>query len=185
MDFVFRDEEEAYRQELRRFAGKALAPHYQADDRAGKLRDGLVAEMAGMGLTGLRLPERYGGQEAGAVVAGMAAEEVGRADVNATYVIVLTALIGDILVRHGSEEQCAAWLPPIAAGRVLPALCVTEPGHGTDAGNLEMSARPDGDGWRLHGRRPRSPWVPMRTRPGARADRWGGGAWCQRLLRRA
>ncbi|NVI88165.1 acyl-CoA dehydrogenase family protein [Actinomadura sp. BRA 177] len=151
MDFVFRDEEEAYRQELRRFAGKALAPHYQADDRAGKLRDGLVAEMAGMGLTGLRLPERYGGQEAGAVVAGMAAEEVGRADVNATYVIVLTALIGDILVRHGSEEQCAAWLPPIAAGRVLPALCVTEPGHGTDAGNLEMSARPDGDGWRLHG----------------------------------
>lgn len=151
MDFAFDAEQEAYRLEVRRFAARALAPHYQADDRAGRLRDGLVAQLAEMGLTGLRVPVRHGGQGAGAVVAGMAAEEVGRADVNATYVIVLTALISDILVRNGTEEQCATWLPPIAGGRVLPALCVTEPEHGTDAGNLEMSARPDGDGWRLHG----------------------------------
>ncbi|CNG12791.1 Probable acyl-CoA dehydrogenase FadE [Mycobacterium tuberculosis] len=151
MDFAFTTDQEAYRQEVRRFAARALAPHYQAGDRTGRLPDGLIADMAGMGLTGLRVPERYGGQDAGAVVAGMAAEEVGRADVNATYVIVLTALIGDILVRNATEAQCAEWLPPIADGRVLPALCVTEPEHGTDAANLRMSARPDGDGWRLEG----------------------------------
>jgi cyclohexanecarboxyl-CoA dehydrogenase len=151
MDFAFGEDEEAYRQELRRFAEKALAPHYQADDKAARLRPGLVTEMAGMGLTGLRIPERHGGQEAGAVVAGMAAEEVGRADFNATYLIINTALISDILMRNAGPEQQAAWLPPIAAGAAVPALCVTEPGHGTDAARLQVQARADGDGWRLEG----------------------------------
>lgn len=71
MDFAFDDEQQAYRQELRRFAAKVLA-HYQADDRIGRLRPGLVTDMTEMGLTGLRIPARYGGQEAGAVVAGRA-----------------------------------------------------------------------------------------------------------------
>ncbi|TVT47111.1 acyl-CoA dehydrogenase [Amycolatopsis rhizosphaerae] len=151
MDFRFSEEEEAYRRELRRFAAKVLAPHYQADDKAAKLRPGLVADMAAMGLTGLRIPERHGGQGASAVLAGMAAEEVGRGDFNAAYLIIVSALVSDVLARHAREEQQADWLPPIASGQVVPALCVTEPGHGTDAAALETRAEPDGDGWRLTG----------------------------------
>jgi cyclohexanecarboxyl-CoA dehydrogenase len=151
MDFGFDDDEEAFRRELRSFAGTVLAPHYQADDRTAKLRPTLVTELAGMGLTGLRIPERFGGQEASAVIAGMAAEEVGRADFNATYLIINTALISDVLVRNATAEQQQRWLPPIASGEVIPALCVTEPGHGTDAASLTLAAEPDGDGWRLTG----------------------------------
>jgi len=151
MHFGFEDDEESFRQELRRFATKVLAPHYQADDRAARLRPTLAAEMAGMGLTGLRIPERFGGQEASAVIAGLAAEEVGRADFNATYLIINTALISDVLVRNAGEQQQAQWLPPIASGEVVPSLCVTEPGHGTDAANLGLRADADGAGWRLTG----------------------------------
>jgi len=151
MHFGFEDDEESFRQELRRFATKVLAPHYQADDRAARLRPTLAAEMAGMGLTGLRIPERFGGQEASAVIAGLAAEEVGRADFNATYLIINTALISDVLVRNAGEPQQAQWLPPIASGEVVPSLCVTEPGHGTDAANLGLRADADGAGWRLTG----------------------------------
>ncbi|GLY68813.1 acyl-CoA dehydrogenase family protein [Amycolatopsis taiwanensis] len=151
MDFTFAEDEQAYRQELRRFATKVLAPHYQSDDKAARLRPQLVADMAGMGLTGLRIPERHGGQEAGAVIAGLAAEEVARGDFNATYLIIVSALVSDILTRNATEEQQAAWLPPIASGEVVPAFCITEPGHGTDAATLEMTAEPDGDGWRLTG----------------------------------
>lgn len=151
MDFVFDADEASYQQELRRFAGKALAPHYQPDDRAARLRPELVTDMANMGLTGLRIPEEHGGQNAGAVIAGMAAEEVGRADFNATYLIINTALISDIIARNGTAEQQSAWLPAIASGSALPALCVTEPGHGTDAAGLELKAVPDRDGWRLYG----------------------------------
>ncbi|TWP33905.1 acyl-CoA dehydrogenase family protein [Leekyejoonella antrihumi] len=151
MDFGFDPDEEAYRQALRQFALKSLAPHYQGDDKAARLRPGLVADMAHMGLTGLRIREEYGGQEAGAVVAGIAAEEVSRADFNAAYVIVITALISDVIERNASTAQRASWLPPIASGETLPALCVTEPGHGTDAAQLEMRAVRDGEQWRLDG----------------------------------
>ncbi|SFQ50342.1 acyl-CoA dehydrogenase family protein [Amycolatopsis rubida] len=151
MDFTFTGDEDSYRRELRRFAAKVLAPHYQSDDKAAKLRPQLVADLASMGLTGLRIPERHGGQEASAVVAGMAAEEVAHGDFNAAYLIIVSALVSDILTRNATEEQQAAWLPPIASGEVVPAFCITEPGHGTDAAKLEMKAEPDGDGWRLTG----------------------------------
>jgi cyclohexanecarboxyl-CoA dehydrogenase len=151
MDFTFSDEVEAYRQELRRFATKVLAPQYQTDDKAAKLRPELVAGMARMGLTGLRIPEQYGGQDASAVVAGMAAEEVARGDFNATYLIIVNALVSDILARNASAQQQAAWLPDIASGAIVPAFCITEPGHGTDAAALETKAEPDGEGWRISG----------------------------------
>jgi cyclohexanecarboxyl-CoA dehydrogenase len=151
VDFGFDEDEESFRQEMRRFATKTLAPHYQADDRAGVFRRELASDLAGIGLTGLRIPEEFGGQQATAVVAGLAAEEVGRADFNATYVIINTALISDIITRNAGEQQQRDWLPGIASGDTLPCICITEPGHGTDAANLELKAVPDGDGWRLHG----------------------------------
>lgn len=151
MDFTFSSDEDAYRQELRRFAAKVLAPRYQADDKAAKLRPEMVADMAGMGLTGLRIPERHGGQQASALVAGMAAESIAHGDFNASYLIIVSALISDILTRNATDRQQAAWLPPIASGEAVPAFCVTEPEHGTDAAALDTKAEPDGDGWRLTG----------------------------------
>ena len=82
MDFALDPDIEAYRQELRRFATKNLAPHYQSDDKAGRMRPDLVPSLAGMGLTGLRIPDEFGGQGASALLAGIAAEEIGRADFN-------------------------------------------------------------------------------------------------------
>lgn len=145
------EDQETFRQEIRRFATKVLAPDYQSDDKAATFRRELALDMAGMGLTGLRIPEEYGGQDATAVIAGVAAEEVGRADFNATYVIINTALISDIIVRNATDEQKAAWLPGIASGETVPCICITEPGHGSDAASLELKAVRDGDGWTLHG----------------------------------
>ncbi|MBM7518678.1 acyl-CoA dehydrogenase family protein [Nocardioides nitrophenolicus] len=152
MHYGLDEDQEAFRAELRRWAEKVLAPHYQADDRAAEFRPQLAFDMAGMGLTGLRIPEEYGGQDATAVVAGIAAEEVGRADFNAGYLIINTALISDIIVRNASAEQKAAWLPGIASGATVPCIMITEPGHGTDAASLELRAVPDGDdAWLLSG----------------------------------
>lgn len=145
------EDEAAYRTEVARFAERVLAPHYQSDDRAAQFRRQLAADMAAVGLTGLRIPQKYGGQEASAVVAGIAAEEVGRHDFNATYLIINTALISDVIVRNATPEQQAAWLPGIASGEVVPCICITEPEHGTDAAAMELKAVPTGGGWTLHG----------------------------------
>ncbi len=151
MDFALDPDVETFRHEVRRFATKSLAPHYQSDDRAGRLRADLVPSLAEMGLTGLRIPPELGGQGASALLAGIVAEEVSRADFNAAYIIIVTALISDVLVRNATSEQQARWLPGIAQGTSLPCLAVTEPGHGTDAATLEFKAVQDGDGWRLYG----------------------------------
>ncbi|WP_296605157.1 acyl-CoA dehydrogenase family protein [Nocardioides sp.] len=152
MHYGFDEEEEAFRAEVARWAEKVLAPHYQSDDKAAEFRRQQASDMAQMGLTGLRIPEEYGGQEATAVIAGIAAEEVGRADFNAGYLIINTALISDILVRNCHEEQKRAWLPGIAAGEIVPCIMITEPGAGTDAAALGLKATPHGDdAWMLNG----------------------------------
>ena len=151
MDYGFDEDQEAYRQTVRRFAAKVLAPHYQSDDKTATFRRQQALDMAAMGLTGLRIPTRYGGQEASAVIAGIATEEVGRADFNATYLIINTALISDIIVRNATPQQQAAWLSGIATGQTVPCICITEPGHGTDAASLELKAIRTGTGWTLHG----------------------------------
>ncbi len=151
MDFTFSPEQEDFRRELRAFGEKVLAPHYRADDLAGVLRPEVGPALAGMGLTGLRIPDRFGGQDADAVTTGMAAYEISRADFNSCYLLLNSALVSEILLAGGREEQLARWLPPIAAGETPPALCLTEPGQGSDAAHLELRAVADGDGWRLVG----------------------------------
>jgi len=153
MRYAFDADQGAFRDEIRRWAGRVLAPHYQADDKAAKFRPQQALDMAAMGLTGLRIPSEFGGQEAPAVFAGIAAEEVGRADFNAGYLIINTALISDIIVRNATAAQQANWLPQIANGGIVPCICITEPGHGTDAASLSLAAKAtdNGEGWRLRG----------------------------------
>jgi cyclohexanecarboxyl-CoA dehydrogenase len=151
VDFTFSPEQEDFRRELRAFGEKVLVPHYRADDLAGAMRPDLPSVMAGMGLTGLRVPERFGGQEADAVTTGMAAYEISRSDFNACYLLLNSALVSDILLAAGSPDLLARWLPSIATGETLPAVLLTEPGYGSDAAHLELRAIPDGEGWRLVG----------------------------------
>lgn len=61
MDFSFAPELADFRREVGAFARRELAPHYQSDDRAARMRAELPAQLAGMGLTGLRVPTALGG----------------------------------------------------------------------------------------------------------------------------
>lgn len=151
MEFGFSPEQVAYRAELRAFGERELAPHYRADDAAAAMRPELFGSLARVGLTGLRIPERFGGQGADAVTTGMAAEEICRHDFNAFYPVLNSALVSEIMQTGSGEEQLERWLRPIAEGATVPALVLTEPEHGSDAANLGLRAEPDGDGWRLRG----------------------------------
>ncbi len=151
MNFEFDDDTEAFRQYLKDFAQSELAPHYQSDDREGRFHEGLHKQLADLGLFGLLIPESLGGQAAKYVTSGMACEEIARADFNAGWLVTNSLLLSDIINTHGSEAQKKRWLPPIASGEQVPAICLTEPGHGTDAGALEMRAERDGSNWRLTG----------------------------------
>lgn len=151
MDFGLDEAQRDLRDAVRRFCTERLAPRYKEGDRTGELHADLLQELAAMGLLGLRTPEDHGGQGADSVTTGVAFEEVGRADINVGYVMLNAALVSEILLHGGTPEQHEHWLPPIADGRALPSLCLTEPDHGSDAANLELRAERDGGGWRLTG----------------------------------
>lgn len=158
MDFGLSEEQRHFQETVRRFARERLALRYAADDRNGAIDPRTRAEMAELGLTGIAIPERYGGQGASAVITGIAAEEVAGADFNAAYLLLIPMLAAEVIVAAGSEEQRERLLPPIADGSTLPCFCLTEPEHGSDAARLSMRAERDGGveggaggGWRLSG----------------------------------
>lgn len=151
MDFALSDDQELFRQEIRKFAEKQLAPHYQSDDVAGRMTPSIFTDMAAVGLFGLRVPERFGGADADAVTVGIAAEEVARSNINAGYALLSTALLCDIFLSAATEDQMADWLPQIVDGTVIPTLALTEPGHGSDAANIELQAKRTAEGWDIIG----------------------------------
>ncbi|MBT2233806.1 acyl-CoA dehydrogenase family protein [Nonomuraea sp. NEAU-A123] len=151
MDFAFDDEQERLRARVRDFAAERLAPHYQSDDRAAAMRPELPGELARMGLLGLRVHREYGGSGADAVTTGLVLEELARADVNSCYLVLNAALVADILQANASPEQRADWLPALASGDLIPAICLTEPEHGSDAAAIEFRATPQDSAWLLDG----------------------------------
>jgi len=151
MDFALGEEQRAFRDAVAAFARERLAGDYAGADRRGAFREGLVREMADMGLIGLRVPVEHGGQGADALSTGIAAEEVARADINAAYLVLLPALVAEVLVGAADAAQRERWLGAIAAGHTLPCFCLTEPEHGSDAASLALRAQRDGAGWRLTG----------------------------------
>lgn len=163
MHYGFEEDEKAFRGELRRWAEKMLAPHYLSGDDAAEFRRQQALDMEQTCPTSLRIPDEYGGQDLRAVIAGIAAEEVSRADFNTGYLIINTALTTDIIVRNCTDEQKQAGLPRIASGEALPCIMSTEPGAGTDErvsrSRPRRTARTPGYSV-ARGRRRRSAWLP-------------------------
>ena len=151
MDFAFTSEQEAIRETAARFAADRLAPGYMERDRDAGLPRDLVAEMGALGLIGVELPESHGGLGLDGVTAGIVVEELSRADLNITYVQVLGALVGSILVRHGDPALADRIVPEPCRGGMLAALALTEPGGGSDAANLRMKAVRTNQGYVLDG----------------------------------
>lgn len=141
----------AFADAVRRFAATRLRPLYQHHDRQGYFDDDIVTAVADMGLLGLRAPEELGGQDADCVTTGVVCEEIGRADFNIGYLLNNAALVTEVLMKNATPDQQRRFIPPITRGETIPALCLTEPDHGSDAAALAMKATQHEDGWRLDG----------------------------------
>ena len=145
------DDQRAMQDVARRFARERLLPHYIDREKIGVLERGLVREMGTLGLLGIDMPERFGGLGASSVTTGIIAEELAYGDFNVSAVQVGTSLLGAILVKTAQSEIVDHWLPRMVLGEAIIAICVTEPRGGSDAANLQVRARKDGDSYVLNG----------------------------------
>jgi cyclohexanecarboxyl-CoA dehydrogenase len=145
------DDQLALRNVARRFSHERLLPDYIERERMGTLDRDLVREMGRLGFLGVDLPERHGGMGATSVTAGMIAEELAYGDFDVSAVQVGVSLLGAILVKNAGLEILEQWLPRMVRGEAVVAICVTEPGGGSDAARLSLRARRDGGAYVLNG----------------------------------
>jgi alkylation response protein AidB-like acyl-CoA dehydrogenase len=103
-------------------------------------------------LPGLAIPEEYGGDGFGPVELGVVLEEMGRALLCAPF-FATVVLAAQALLASGDSAACARHLPGIAAGRTTAALAVAEDSGSWDPALVSTRAVPDGDGWKLRGRK--------------------------------
>jgi alkylation response protein AidB-like acyl-CoA dehydrogenase len=146
------EEQEAVRRLAADFVAREVAPHAVAWDRAEEVDRGIVKKLGDLGFLGLTVPEEYGGSGGDHLAYCLVTEELGRGDSSVRGIVsVSLGLVTKTLAAWGTEEQKRAWLPRLTAGEALGCFGLTEPGTGSDAGNLATRAVRVGDGYRLTG----------------------------------
>jgi alkylation response protein AidB-like acyl-CoA dehydrogenase len=151
---LFDDEHEALRASFRSWLDKEVVPHHPEWEAAGAVPHELFAAAGRHGFLGMAIPERYGGGGVDDFRYNLViGEEVQAAGVGGAG-LGLT-LHNDIclpyFLRYSTDEQRERWLPGIAAGELVTAIAMTEPGIGSDLASMATTAIRDGDTYVVNG----------------------------------
>ena len=154
MDFGLGDTVDEVRAQARRFAREQIAPLADAIDRSNEFPRQLWPQLGALGLLGLTVPERWGGANLGYLAHIVAMEEISRASgaVGLSYGAHSNLCVNQ-LALHGSDAQCARYLPRLVSGEHVGALAMSEPEAGSDVTSMQLRAVRHGDHFRLTGRK--------------------------------
>ncbi|HVR31241.1 MAG TPA: acyl-CoA dehydrogenase family protein [Acidimicrobiia bacterium] len=152
---LYDEDHELFRRSVRAFVETEIVPHYATWETNGVVDRTLFHAAARAGLTGMSIPPEYGG---GGVTDfrynAVMAEEYARAGVGPAGAAI--GLQTDIIIPYflaADEQQKARWLPGIAAGDVVTAIAMTEPGTGSDLASISTTAIRDGDSYLVNGQK--------------------------------
>ncbi|HEY5288569.1 MAG TPA: acyl-CoA dehydrogenase family protein [Caulobacteraceae bacterium] len=137
---------------VRRFVSERLRPIEAEVAENDAVPENVLAEMRGLGLYGLSIPEEYGGLDLSMEDECLVAMELGHASPAFRSAIGTNVGIGSQgLVMFGSDEQKARWLPGIASGETITSFALTEPEAGSDSASVRTTAKREGDVYVLDG----------------------------------
>ena len=153
MSFVESPEQVALRQVVSDLGHRYGFEYFAKAARAGRHVTELWAEAGRLGFLGVNLPSEYGGGGAGLYELSLVLEELGSAGCGLLMMVVSPAICGTVITRFGTPEQKQQWLPGLADGSRIMAFAITEPDAGSNSHNITTTARRDGAGWRLSGRK--------------------------------
>ena len=152
MNFDLSDEHRMLRDSIANFAEKELKPIAEEIDRDDHWPEGLWLKLGDLGIMGITVDPLYGGAGADILSAALACEEL--AKVSAAVALSWGAhanLCCNNLNNHASDEQKRKYLPPLCTGQRIGALGLTEPNAGSDAVNIQTTARRNGDHYVVNG----------------------------------
>ena len=140
----FNEEQRLTQKSVHEFARKELAPKASYWDTQEEFPWESVKKMAGMGLTGLRLPSFYGGAETDLITTGIALEEVARFDHSCAIILCGCNITGRLLLR-ASQNIRDTYLPDVVKGNSIIAFAAMESEAGSDVRAIKTTAKLQGD----------------------------------------
>ncbi|WP_456696894.1 acyl-CoA dehydrogenase family protein [Aeromicrobium sp. P5_D10] len=152
---LYEQDHDQFRSVVRTFVEREVADHVERWDEQRLLDRELYATAARQGILGLSAPESFGGagQEHDYRYRNVVHEELAR--VHATGVSSCFALHDDIVVPYyaalGTPEQKDRWLTGLAAGELIAAIAMTEPGTGSDLRGIRTTGKKVDGGWIVNG----------------------------------
>src|SRR5512136_2931162 len=152
MDFDLSEEHRMLQETVRAFVAKEVTPRARHVDESGEFPWETLRSMGKLGLLGLNVPEAYGGSGADYLSVALMLTEIGKG-CGSTGLIVAAhlGLACGPLNLFGTEAQKQRWLVPMAQGKILGCLGLTEPGAGCDLRGIRTAAVRDGDSWVING----------------------------------
>ncbi len=152
MDYSLSMEQEILRKSVRDFAEKEIKPVARELDEKEAFSYDTMQKMAELGLFGMFVSEKYGGQGMDYMSYINATEEIARVDGSHAATVAAGNSLGiGPLYYFGSDEQKETYLPQLCAGERLWGFGLTEPSAGSDAGSSKTTAVRDGDRWLING----------------------------------
>jgi alkylation response protein AidB-like acyl-CoA dehydrogenase len=152
MEFDLSPEQREIRALARDFARAEIEPHAAEWDREHRFPRELFPKLAELGLMGVCVPEELGGAGADFLSYVLVLEELSRADAGVGVTVAVHTSAATLpIVKHGTDEQRSALVPPLARGEKLGAFALTEAESGSDAASLRTRAEREGEGWRITG----------------------------------
>src|SRR5688572_28621705 len=150
--FELTDTQKMIRDTVRDFAKEKLAPRAEELDRKGEFPMQNFKEMAELGLTGIPVPEEYGGAGADTLSQILAVEEIGKVCGSTALTLAAHVSLGTMpIVDFGTEEQKRKYVPAAARGEVIASYGLTEPQAGSDSGATSNTATKVAGGWKIQG----------------------------------
>ena len=151
-DAQLTEDERMIRDTAREFAQDKLLPRVLSAYAKEESDPAIFAEMGGLGLLGVTLPEAYGCAGTNYVSYGLIAREVERVDSGyRSMMSVQSSLVMHPIYAFGSEEQRKKYLPKLASGEWIGCFGLTEPDAGSDPAGMKTRAEKVADGYRLTG----------------------------------
>ena len=152
MDFGLSEEHHMVQRMVRDFADKEVAPTIQEQDRLGEMAPHVIPRMAELGILGISIPVKYGGQGMDYISLGLACEELEAVDTSLRVVLsVHNGLTCLTLLQWGTEEQKNKYLVPLAKGEKIGCGAFTESGAGSDFAHIQATGKIDGSCYILNG----------------------------------
>lgn len=152
MDFELTEEQKLIRETVRDFAEREIKPVAKEMDEKAMFSYDLTKKMGEIGLFGMNIPEKYGGQGLDTLSYIISVEELARIDGSQAATLAAHNSLGiGPLIEYGTEEQKLKYIPQLCTGEALWSFGLTEAGAGSDSRGSKTTAVLDGDEWVING----------------------------------